>query len=286
MKKHYPLSSRSKEKTWKGPSVVVGFVLFVLIFFSLIGLAPLRVLSGPVQAVAVPIWRVRAYVSRQIGGFFEFLHTKASLVHANQELRSRLAKLEYKLLDRNRLISENRDLKTMLGRLERKEDTIALVLSKPNMSPYDTFILDVGRDGGVKTGNLVSVAGSVIGEITEVYSRSAKAQLFSTPGRKLQVFLGEQAVLADAVGQGGGTFSAKLPHGVSIKEGDFVFLPLQDELQFFGNVGMVKTRPADPFQTILFRSPINYEEVRWVEIVKSEARQHEATKVENEDTEF
>jgi len=64
---------------------------------------------------------------------------------------------------------------------------------------------------------------------------------------------------------GGGNFEVKLPRGVDIREGDVISFPAINT-QIVGVVEKIKVKAADPFQTILFKSPVNIYELRFVEI--------------------
>jgi cell shape-determining protein MreC len=166
------------------------------------------------------------------------------------------------------LIQENTDLKDLLGRKSiYSKAVLASILVKPSFSPYDTLIVDIGTDAGVVVGDKVSADGNIfIGRVSEVYANSSKVILYSSPDEKVLVLVGSNNVLKEAVGIGGGNFKIELPREIDIKEGDDVVIPSISP-NIFGIVEKVEYKEADSFQTVLFKSPINVLELKWVEIL-------------------
>jgi len=166
------------------------------------------------------------------------------------------------------LQTENDNLKDLLGRKDAKQKTVlATVLVKPPQTPYDMLTIDIGADQNVKVGDKVMANANIyIGEVSEVMPRLAKVTLYSTPGRKLSVVLGESLVTMEAVGIGGGNFNIYIPREVEVKEGDVIVIP-SITANVFGIVEKVNFKETDSFQTVLFKSPVNISELNFVEVV-------------------
>ncbi len=154
----------------------------------------------------------------------------------------------------------------MLGRKSPESKLIlGVVLVKPNRSPYDTLVLDVGESSGIKIGQKVFADGVSIGEVYETSEASSKMKLYSTPGEKTDVVIAGSDVYMQAVGRGGGNFEITVPSGITVPQGVEVYIP-----------GLVPTvlgiadapisQSNDPFQKVLVRSTINFNQLKWVEV--------------------
>ena len=243
-----------------------GAVLALVAFFCL---GYLFFLSKPLHSLGAPIWRLKNYSSEIICNATAVVQSKKMLSEENAKLKSELNKINSRLLNNKLLLMENRELKEMWGR--RNEDLkfiLADVLAKPNLSPYDTLILDIGENYGAQKGDKVLANASVvIGEIEDVYARTAKVKLYSFPNNTLSVAIGFNKIISVAEGKGGGNFEVKLPREISVEKGDVVVLPEMD-LFILGVVEDITTVPENPLQIILFKIPINIFELRWVQILQ------------------
>lgn len=226
-------------------------------------------LGGGTVSASAPLLQSAATVKNGIlNGLLALFSYKQSLIAENNALKEQLREAEAKVLDHDRLLAENTELKTLLGRGGIKEKKIlAVILAKPNQSPYDTLILDIGTDNGVNIGNAVLAYGNiVVGEIREVFPKSSRAVLFSSPGEEYQGTLSVNNISLKLTGRGGGNFASELPRGVSVGKGMQIFsVGLSPHI--LGIVDSIFTDPRNPFQSILVRSPVNIAELKWVEIV-------------------
>ena len=65
----------------------------------------------------------------------------------------------------------------------------------------------------------------VLGEVAEVYETSSKVRLYSSSGEQVTVFIGGEAIMAEAKGIGGGNFEIELPQNVDVFIGDSIYIP-------------------------------------------------------------
>lgn len=168
-----------------------------------------------------------------------------------------------------RLTDENTSLRRALGRFPdpAERPVLGRVISHPLLSPYDTLIADIGAaNSGPRPniGNAVLVDGSFLGTVSAVGPTTVQVELASAPGHEWPVRLGDR-VPAIARGRGAGNFSAEMAPGLLVNPGELVALTV-NERSF--NLGVVD-RTGDSgssVETIYFRSPVNLDELRWVEI--------------------
>jgi len=167
------------------------------------------------------------------------------------------------------LQNENIELKSILkANASTSAPHMYHIVKKPPFTVYDSYIIDIGKDTGVKPGDRVYAIGSVLlGEVVEISSNFAKVKLYSSYGEKFDVLIGKKDIQASALGQGGGAFEVILPKDIKIAEGDIVTVP-DLGTTVFGIVRNIKTDPARAFSTILFSQPVNIYEQKFVFIYK------------------
>jgi cell shape-determining protein MreC len=146
------------------------------------------------------------------------------------------------------------------------------VISRPPQSPYDILIIDDGSDSGVRQGAKALFSTDVLlGYVSEVFGKTSKIKLVSFPGEETSVMIepvsGGTKISALAVGRGGGEMEIKIPSAIEIHSGDLIKTPGNYPL-ILGAVEKIETNLSDPFQLILFRLPINLQELDKIMIEK------------------
>ncbi|MFA6585756.1 MAG: rod shape-determining protein MreC [Candidatus Paceibacterota bacterium] len=201
-----------------------------------------------------------------VGSYF---YSKSSLLSENENLKTKLNEQEARISNYNSVLDENLKIKEILGRKNGKVDMIlAGILSKPNQSLYDTLIVDSGTKNGIFVGQRVFALGNVpIGRIAEVYTNTAKIILFSNPGEKTEVVVSGKDTFMQIVGRGGGNFEMTLPRDFVLEKGTEVVLPGITPY-VVGIVQTIISDPRDSFQKALLSSPVNIQELKFVEIEK------------------
>lgn len=242
------------------------------VWITVVVLAILMIILGTAFArqsffsLASPILKLENVIANS--HLAEYFTTKQSLIEEKSALERKLFALGDLSAINVVLQNENDLLKNLLGRKDGVLNTIlATVLVKPPQTPYDTLLVDIGLDYQAKVGDkVIANANIYVGEVSEVYEHSAKVTLYSTPGWKLSVTLGENSISAEAIGIGGGNFNISLPKEVDIKEGDTITVPSIIS-NIFGIVEKVDSKEKDSAQTVLFKSPINISELKFVEVI-------------------
>ncbi len=271
----YLLDKKAKKK--KFSYAVVGvFILVVLFYFRL------NIWSGlsyGSQKLFRPILVTGGYVGEKLNGIKSYFTSKNSLQKENEDLKSQLEADQASLANYNSILSENESLKEILGRKNSKVSfVLSAILSKPNQSPYDTLVIDAGADEGLQVGNKVFAIGNVpIGRISNVYPNSSKVILFSNSGEKTQVVVGSKntrlndhqvgQVFLDLVGRGGGNFEMIMPRDLTLTKGDQAVLPGITPY-VVGIIETIISDPRDPFSKALLVSPVNVQELKFVEVEK------------------
>lgn len=258
---------RNKQERQQKILRIAGLVVMVAIIF--IFRAPIgRGFSAFAHGIAWPFLKAKSSLGTGTEAFSVTLRSKQSLADENAVLTQALEEAKLANLERDVLFADNIALREALGRPDAPHNRIAaVILAKPNASPYDTIILDIGQTEAVMPGAVVYAHGSTpIGMIDEVFGVTSQAKLFSTPKETTKVIL-KGGVYIDVVGKGGGSFEATLPRDIQIAEGDSMSLPNLAP-QVLAVVKAVISDPRDPFQTILAQSPVNIQELKFVTVAR------------------
>lgn len=266
MKTNYPLKSSNFEERKKTARQRVWLTVIVLIVVLII--LSTTIAKKSLFFIANPIWKLENIIFSASGNTLELFKSKQTLINEKQAMQDQIFAAGTLQALNATLQNENDTLKDLLGRKTIKKNTVlGIVLVKPPQNLYDILTIDVGTDQGVKVGDKVIADANVyVGEVSEVYAKTAKVTLYSSPGQKMSVVLGTNSVSAEAVGLGGGNFSIFLPREVDVKEGDVIVIPSITP-NVFGVIEKVSSQDKDSFQTILFKSPVNISELRYVEVI-------------------
>ena len=244
--------------------------MFAVLFLGSIGLLNyfnVNPFSNVSHGAASSVWKVKEGTQRELNDFYSLFRSKQSLVLENNKLEQSLLEKEHLDISIQALRSENRELKQMLNRDIEESSVMGAVLSRPNTSPYDTLIIDIGAESDVHVGDKVVALGDfVVGFISKVFRNTSQVTLYSSPGIKTNVLIGESNIPASAEGRGANNFVVQLPRDTEVVAGDIVVLSDFDT-QIFGQVQKIERTSTDAFQLVYFTNPINVFNTKWVQII-------------------
>ena len=245
------------------------FVLIICVVYLLF-VSPLSSsFAGYFHRVAQPVWKLSIKAQEGLSPTLSYFSSRRELYLENKELKKQLNEMSARIADRSFLYHENITLKEHLDRYEEVPKRIfAVVLAKPDVTPYDTLIIDVGRDNNISVGDLVVVENVVLGEVAESYQTSSKVRLYSSYDQQVVVSIGDNAIGAEARGLGGGNFEIELPRNVDVFVGDFIYIP-DIHPRILGTIEYINSNPNDAFERILFRSPVSLFSLRFVDVIHS-----------------
>jgi cell shape-determining protein MreC len=244
---------------------VIGFG----IFFILSGLGVLSLSGRFFNYVGRPIWEAKRSIGSSFYNMNYLFRTKSSISRENHNLIEEISYLRLSMVDYKILKNENDELKEMLGRIPEKNDfLLGNILTKPNYSPYDTLIIDIGINNGVKEGEVVYSNGNIpIGNIAKVYDKTSLVTLFTNPGQKTEGSINDVNASVELIGRGGGNFEMIIPIELSVQKGTIIYLPGYTSV-VLAVVDEVISTPTDPFKKVILSSPVNVQNLKWVEVKK------------------
>lgn len=244
---------------------VIGFGVFLI-------LSAVGILSWSGQLfnyVGKPIWKVEKSINTGFYNIDYFFQSKALLSNENKKLTEENLNTRLSMIDYQVLKNENNELRETLGRLPlNKNFVLGNILTKPNHSPYDTIIIDIGSNLGIKDNDLVYVNGNIpIGKIAKVYDKTSLVTLYSNPGQKTEGFMDGSNASVELVGRGGGNFEMIIPIELSADKGTIIYLPGDTSL-VLALVDEIISSPTDPFKKVILSSPVNVQNLKWVQVKK------------------
>ncbi|MDO8482672.1 MAG: rod shape-determining protein MreC [bacterium] len=258
-------SQRGKKTSRQALLACMVIIILVLLYFF----AP-NFVNDTLFAVAKPIWNAQDYTVDKYEKIYALFSEKQELTKLNANLKRELDEATTVLQSLEVYKRENENLKSLLlGRESGEKRILANIMAKPNHSLYDTLLLDVGTKNEVAIGDKVLAGDFVLGTVREVYESHSKATLLSSPGEISRVIIGETNISAEALGRGAGNFIVKVPKEITVTQGDIIRMPDLNP-KFFGTVQNVEQTVTSTFQLVLFRIPVNINNLQWVEVVKSE----------------
>jgi len=259
---------RDKKEIVRRKAIIRNTIGFGL-FFLLSALGFLGWSGKLSNYIGRPIWSTEKIVTDGLYNINYLVRSKSSVSLENHNLIEEISALRVSMSDYQILKKENEDLKELLGRLPvNKNFVLGNILTKPNHSPYDTIIIDIGSDNNIEEGNLIYANGSIpIGVIGKIYEKTSLVTLYSNPGQKTEGFMDGTNASVLLTGRGGGNFEMIIPVDLTAEKGTVIFLPGNNS-EILALVDEIISRPSDPFKKVILSSPVNVQNLKWIQVKK------------------
>lgn len=246
-------------------TIILGIVILLLFVLGIVSWS-----GGFLNKVGIPFWKGKNAVVSEISNSGYITRTKASVFAENETLKSKLMEQSGAMTDYQLLKSENVELKKLFDRVPANITfTLGNVLTRPSSSPYDTLIIDIGKDVGLQGGEQVFANSEVpIGTVSEVYSSTSLITLYSSPDQKTEAMISGSNATVELTGRGGGNFEMTIPIELSAENGTSVFLP-NLESRIIAVVQSNLSNQTDAVKKVLLRSPVNIFQLKWVEVKRN-----------------
>jgi len=227
---------------------------------------------GIIIGVAILVFGIRALVKTHAeviiplypNAFDTNTMSRRALVAKVNELQGELDAQNAHSVTVSLLEHENTVLKTELGREPRVDGTLAHVLTIPNRSFYDTFVIDAGSAEGIQIGQQVYAFDVVaLGTVTSVAEHSSVVTLFSAPAKETSGTAVGNDVAVTLIGRGAGEYEVRMPRDVHFEIGSTIALQSVYPA-VIAQVEKIMTDPRDPFQKLLAKVPVNLTALKWV----------------------
>lgn len=251
---HRKTHSSSIFSHWKLPLYVLVFLAVIVFIF---------------RDQIVKLFPAASRIGTNISSIKE---TRKKLKHENDTLTQQVTELQAQIAGNTLLQSENENLRSLLKYTKNPDQiiTTAAVLSSPRASISGQITINQGNSAGVTQGDLIIVGDHVLlGTITQVYEKTAVINMYSggdysNPDGFVIKNLG---VHIQGKGNSNGNFILQVPNNIQVIDGDVIVLPRYPD-RVVGIIKSIDSDPRDPFQKVIARTPININELKFVQVIR------------------
>lgn len=242
---------------WAGSSSSTADVRFALY-------QPIRPISTAISKIFSPIQ-----------GFFKVLAKLKEIHFENQRLTGENNLLKSRIGELEHFASENDSLKKELGFVKKydREKVACNVVGNDPEGIIGTLVLSCGVDEGIEQGQAVVTEGYLVGQVSFVGKTSCTARLITSSQSAIDIKLtrtGEQGVLHGSFNSG--LVTELVSTTAEVRKGDFVTTAGINSLTpkdlSVGEVGEVISNPSDLLKKVTVISPVNFQEIRFVHVLK------------------
>ncbi len=273
MRTNYPLDKIVRRKNEGRRRLFFSLAVIGVVALFLIFSQSVRVMVNKIFiTITRPLWVMEGDALVLGGDMFKFLRLQKSLVEENRRLKEDVFRLNAEVAAQDILAEDYDRLAALVGRFGANSDNdvpiLGRVILKPNRSPYDMVVVDVGAKNtrSVKVGNVARLTKDLtVGKVVAVTDNTATIELFSSPGVVVGVLVGSDRIAATSTGRGGGNMLIELPRGLMVDNGDAVVLPTIKN-ESIGFIGGAINDPTEPSQSLLATLPVNIFHLSWLEI--------------------
>lgn len=244
------------------------FIFVVLVFLAVTNKNVKNFTVKTVVVSASPIFKLARITSGVKENIISLFKNKEGMNTELVDLKDKNEKLENELILLDYIKMENEELKTMFSRSDKKSYILGYIISRPPKSPYDMIVADAGSNDGVALGmKVVAHSDALIGYVAEVFPDTSKIKLLSFTGEEVSLIMENAKISAIGFGLGGGNIEIKIPSSVIVNIGDKILTDGSSHY-LLGVVDKIETDLTNPFQKIIFRMPINLNELQMIGIEK------------------
>ena len=161
-------------------------------------------LRSNLNEVSASIFIASGETRKRIRSQYTTLQSQAALVERLELLERKNSELQSLSLDRNSTKFDNSELRKQLN-LEQRQQT-SLLLSEVRAIEYKTFsqsiIISRGAADGVYIGQAVIADGGLVGQVSQVFSRTSRVLMIADASHALPVLLQSNKISVVAEGSG------------------------------------------------------------------------------------
>jgi rod shape-determining protein MreC len=252
----------------------IASVLIIVIFVSF--RSENNPVRGTILTVSSPFLKTLRIFSGGVSGFFQFMGSIGDLKNENEKL---IGENQSFLAENNRLKDaekENQVLREQLNLAPRNKFDLeaSFVIAQDPQGLGSYFLIDKGENFGIKTGMAAIVSnGILIGQITEVYSNSAKITLITDPASAVNAEVQNSGAKGIVNGEYGlGLKMGMISQTEVLSEGDSVITSgLGGKIPrglTIGKIGQIGQSPDKLFQAASVVPSIDATNLRAIFIIK------------------
>lgn len=179
-----------KSKKFKIIIAIVA-LLFGMMLYSASSEGVANIPKNLLAMVTTPFQSVTSFLSDATGSFFDTFLNSSNNAKENESLKKELDSLNQKLIDYEKLVDENEQLKEIAGIKELYPDfeiTNASVIGRDPADRYGSFTIDKGTLHGVALKDPVITSSGLVGIISDVSPINARVKTILSPEVDVSAF--------------------------------------------------------------------------------------------------
>ena len=246
-------------KRWR-----VGFFVTVIVLFT--GLILPQLIATISFVVLYPVHTISVWYKNSEDIFPSFLRSRMELAAEIDALRANNANQNGTQLSIQKLLEENRQLRSLTELGTSTDRVSAKVIAQPSRLSYDLLQIDKGSRDGIQIGAPVYIGiDTVIGIVVHTSLTYAFVELVTTPGFTSTAYIVGPNIFAPLEGVGGGVARVKVPQGINLNEGNLVLLPSAAS-GVYGEIVSIENLPTQPEQFGYVTPPLPLQGILYVSV--------------------
>ncbi len=137
------------------------------------------------ETVFEPVRTLSSRISEKVSTSLDMILNAEKYYNENVKLKEQLNVLYNEMIDYDKVLGENRNLRVMLGLKEEYSDfefsPPCTVIARTTNDPYASFTVDKGADDGIVPGDPVVTENGIVGVCYEVSSSTCKVRTLYSP---------------------------------------------------------------------------------------------------------
>jgi rod shape-determining protein MreC len=235
----------------------------------------------PIQSAFLNAPRPVIYLTKKatspVKGFFSTIYRLSKITDENAGLESKVAKLEQELVDYEKEKKENETLRKELGFLQGSKLflTACSVISQNIFGSSEMMIINCGKDQEVSEGQAVVSGGYMAGKV--IYAGKDSSTVLLAVGSQFSIDAKVAKSGTDAIAKGSfgsGMVLDQLPQNTNFEKGSLVVTGgINEQIPkniLIGEVGEEISNPNDLFKKTTLLSPVDFNNLEFVFVVKSQ----------------
>ena len=157
------------------------------------------------EVIFEPVRNLSSSISDKVSRSLDMVINAEKYYNENQQLKAQLNALYNDVIDYDKVLEENKELRVMLELKEEynnyKFSPPCTVIARTTNDPYGSFTVDKGANDGIKPGDPVVTETGIVGVCFEVSPSTSKVRTLYSPKTAVGVYTGRTK--AEGIAEGG-----------------------------------------------------------------------------------
>lgn len=144
------------------------------------------------EVIFKPVKKLSSDISDRVSTSLDMVINAEKYYNENQQLKEQLKGYYNDMVDYDRVMRENEELRTMLALSEEYDDyefsPPCTVIARTTNDPYASFTLDKGADNGITPGDPVVTQNGIVGVCYEVSPKTCRVRTLFSPKTAVGVY--------------------------------------------------------------------------------------------------